>query len=204
MTLVCCHHPSSGDYLCLSIAVAACADVHQRLLLPCRNLTYLRISSKHIAVLPPLPPQLKDLHLKGCSKLRSLPALPASLCTLISEDCSALKVPSSFNASAVTVFHCINCPQIKSLPKLPLSLTELKVNSRTLSFHGSFQLLPLPGQLPALPEGLTSLDMSGCIMLAEVRTSCWTVSMYLIKEYPASPFVYRAKTTVLPTAVQHR
>lgn len=44
-----------------------------------RNLTILHIKSDHIKQLPPLPPQLEQLHVTFCSELRELPELPPTL-----------------------------------------------------------------------------------------------------------------------------
>lgn len=59
---------------------------------------------------------------------------------------------------------------LKSLPELPPSLAELEAVS-DLSMYDSL------AQLPALPEGLTRLNISGCRALKEVSSGSRTTLM---------------------------
>lgn len=139
--------------------------------LPCRNLTSLHIQSKHITELPPLPPQLQQLHVGGCSQLRALPALPPTLLQLHCEGCCALEVlPSSLSTTAVSELGCIGCALLESFPQLPPSLVELDA-----SYCRKMQ------QLPALPAGLKRLVTGDCTALTEVSGSCcWPVLIHSV------------------------
>lgn len=126
-----------------------------------RNLTILHIKSDHIKHLPPLPPQLKQLHVTFCSNLCELPELPPTLLHLDCWACQALEaLPSSLTATAVTKLLCGGC-SFRTLPQLPPSLIKLQAG-------GCRGLL----QLPALPEGLKILHTIYCESLTAVSRSC--------------------------------
>lgn len=148
-------------------------------LLPCRKLTHLGIRSWCIKVLPPLPPQLQQLRLAGCGKLRSLPELPPTLHQLDVSSCSKLRalpalpptlnqllctycgleaLPRSLSTSAITELDC-RFMRLQHRPELPRSLLKLLVGGDSLQ------------ELPALPEGLTCLQAYCCGSLKEVSSS---------------------------------
>jgi hypothetical protein len=133
----------------------------------CRNLTDLMISSKHIEVLPLLPPNLEQLYLRDCKSLRALPALPHTLQELLIIDCETLDaLPSTLSSSAVSKLICITCKELKRLPQLPQTLLDLH-----LIQCSSLQ------ELPALPEGLVYLKM--IINEALEKVSCKLPAMSL-------------------------
>lgn len=126
-------------------------------------MTRLRINNWQIEIaeLPPLPPQLEQLDVSLCIKLRSLPALPPTLRQLNCEACTALEaLPSSLSGTALSVLKCNCCWMLKAVPKLPLSVVDLQL-------HGCDKLL----QWPELPKGLKCLGMSS-VKLAQ-RSGEW-------------------------------
>jgi hypothetical protein len=119
------------------------------MMISCRNLTNLTISSEHIEVLPLLPPTLQQLCLTACNSLRVLPALPPTLQQLQFVGCKALKaLPNSLSSTAVSNLTCSNCDGLRRLPQLPQTLVDLHL----------IQCSNLC-RLPALPQGLMRLEL---------------------------------------------
>jgi hypothetical protein len=127
----------------------------------CRDLTYVKAFSDHMAALPLLPAHLEQLSIICCRQLHMLPALPPTLRKLLCDRCDALEeLPSSFSSTAVSELSCISFSQLKSLPQLPLCLGEL-ILSKCSSLV----------RLPELPETLRRLEVPFCEALTEVNGS---------------------------------
>lgn len=100
--------------------------------------------------------ELKALHFNDCSRLESIPELPAGLTKLDCFSCPNLESIPELPAG-LTKLDCHVCPILESLPKLPAGISELfcyfctKIES-----------------LPELPVGLTKLHCSNCPNIEEL------------------------------------
>jgi hypothetical protein len=155
------HHKPTVLYVCsfsstfLDYHICRIGDETMR-----RNLTSICIISRHIQVLPAMPPKLEQLDITRCSRVRALPQLPPTLRELQCQGCTAYALcnapPGSW--SSVTVLKLDGC-NLQSLPQLPSCLLELHVDD--------FRRLQ---QLPQLPEGLQCLCIRNCEVLFKVSS----------------------------------
>ncbi|PKI35485.1 hypothetical protein CRG98_044108 [Punica granatum] len=130
--------------------------------------------------------RLKDLDIRGCHRLKSLPILPSSLLVLRIRFCRALErlpdLSNLKNLSRLWVMQCRKLSEIEGLGNL-LSLKDLNTNGCILMRLDGFERLDCLHnlkslcinscrsltRLPGLPPSLKELSLGGCEQLSEIE-----------------------------------
>ena len=98
-----------------------------------------------------VPPNLVDLDLSGCARLRIVSCrLPRSTRTASLAGCLELQRIRHPLPQGLETLDVSDCPQLEELPSVPLTLKSLTVRN-----------CPALRSIPSLPPGCT-LDNSGC------------------------------------------
>ncbi|MCY3013512.1 MAG: ADP-ribosylation factor-like protein [Planctomycetota bacterium] len=134
------------------------------------KLTHLYLwSLGELTALKPLPERLQCLDVRGCAKLEGLPALPASIETLVTDKCAALSSVSMIkgrlrNLTDVSMQRCTSLE-----PATASTLISQSPNLRKIDFSGS----PVKAKLEVWPEGIESVIFNDCKTLEELPRGPW-------------------------------
>jgi internalin A len=134
------------------------------------KLTHLYLwSLGELTAFKPLPERLQCLDVRGCAKLERLPALPASIETLVTDGCAALSSVSMIrgrlrNLTDVSMQRCTSLE-----PATASTLISKSPNLRKIDFSGS----PVKAKLEVWPEVIESAIFNDCKTLEELPPGPW-------------------------------
>ncbi len=118
----------------------------------------LQICDPDVVVMPPFPATLRHLNVLGCTALRTLGRLPATLTALYCSDCPALEVlprlPATFRhlicrrcqllttlgklPATLELLYCMGCTALVATPVLPATMTGLYCNRLALGLPDAY------------------------------------------------------------------